>query len=161
MAGGVPVSTIPQHIPTGERRRVNTYASLGDVGRPRPPRSVTLPLLSPASERVSGSNEEDPGFLEFDVTTWVPRIWNEGAPGILFETRSAYDCWHRGDAHAQIAFDFLVSWMRASRLHREHAKQFMDSGRVIPRAFRMLIVIKSDPSVPTQRAARPPSQGLS
>ncbi|RNC32349.1 hypothetical protein TcCL_Unassigned05049 [Trypanosoma cruzi] len=32
IAGGVPASTIPQPIFTGERRRVNTLASLGTVG---------------------------------------------------------------------------------------------------------------------------------
>ncbi|ESS54903.1 hypothetical protein TCDM_13675 [Trypanosoma cruzi Dm28c] len=41
--------------------------------------------------------------------------------------------------------------MHALRLYREPQKQFMDLGRIIPRAFRMQIVIKSDPSIPIQK----------
>ncbi|RNC52962.1 structural maintenance of chromosome protein 4 [Trypanosoma cruzi] len=151
MAEGVPASTIPQPIFTGERRRVNSHTSLANLGRPRFPHPATLPSRSPASEEVSGSNEENPGFLEFVFNTWVPRSWNGGFVGILFEIRGAYDYWHRGEAHAQIAFDILVSWMRALQLYREPNKQFMDLGRIIPRLFRMQIVIKSDPSIPIQK----------
>ncbi|KAF8288930.1 hypothetical protein TcBrA4_0003090 [Trypanosoma cruzi] len=75
---------------------------------------MALPFRSPLSEEVFGSNEEDLDFLEFDVTTWVPRIWNGGILGILFEIRSACDYWHRGDAHTQIAFDILFLWMRVA-----------------------------------------------
>ncbi|KAF8299307.1 hypothetical protein TcBrA4_0044890 [Trypanosoma cruzi] len=75
---------------------------------------MALPFRSPLSEEVFGSNEEDLDFLEFNVTTWVPRIWNGGILGILLEIRGACDYWHRGDAHTQIAFDILVSWMRVA-----------------------------------------------
>ncbi|KAF8279174.1 hypothetical protein TcYC6_0019840 [Trypanosoma cruzi] len=67
----------------------------------------------------------------------------------------------KGNAHAQIAFDILVSWMCALQLYREPNKQFMELGRIIPRVFWMQIMIKSDPSVPTQKAACPPSHGFS
>ncbi|RNC48649.1 selenocysteine-tRNA-specific elongation factor [Trypanosoma cruzi] len=46
---------------------------------------------------------------------------------------------------------FLVLWMRASRLHGEPGKQFMDLGGIVLRAFRMRIVIKFDPSIPIQK----------
>ncbi|RNC36295.1 structural maintenance of chromosome protein 4 [Trypanosoma cruzi] len=46
---------------------------------------------------------------------------------------------------------FLVLWMRALQLRREPKRQFMDLGRVIPRVFRLRIVIKSDPSIPIQK----------
>ncbi|RNC36314.1 surface protease GP63 [Trypanosoma cruzi] len=46
---------------------------------------------------------------------------------------------------------FLVLWMRALQLHREPKKQFMDLGRIIPRVFRMRIVIKFDTSIPIQK----------
>ncbi|RNF17480.1 hypothetical protein TcG_05599 [Trypanosoma cruzi] len=161
MAGGAAASTISQPIFTGERWRVDTHTSLANLERPHFPHSENSPPRSPDSEEVSVSNEVDLDFLEFDVTTWVPRIWNGGILGILLEIRGACDYWHRGDAHAQIAFVILVSWMRASRLYREPDKQFMDLGRIIPRAFRMQIVIKSDPSIPIQKAACPPSQGFS
>ncbi|KAF8294717.1 hypothetical protein TcYC6_0100870 [Trypanosoma cruzi] len=161
MAGGAAAPTIPQPIFTGGRRRVNSHTSLGNLGRPRFPHSVTSPSRSPASEEVSGSEEEDLGFLEFGFTTWVPRSWNGGFLGILFEIWGACDYWHRGEAHAQIAFDILFSWMRALQLYREPNKQFMELGRIIPRVFWMQIVIKSDPSVPIQKAACPPSHGFS
>ncbi|KAF8300369.1 hypothetical protein TcYC6_0060670 [Trypanosoma cruzi] len=151
MAGRAAAPTIPQPNPTGERRRVSSHTSLGNLGRPRFPHSVTSPSRSPASEEASGSNEEDLGFLEFDVTTWVPRSWNGGLLGILFEIRGAYDYWHRGDAHAQIAFDILFSWMRALQLYREPNKQFMDLGRIVLQVFWMQIMIKSDPSIPIQK----------
>ncbi|ESS60398.1 hypothetical protein TCDM_12083 [Trypanosoma cruzi Dm28c] len=151
MAGGVPASTISQPIFTGERRRVDTHTSLANLERPHFPHSENSPPRSPDSEEVSVSNEVDLDFLQFVVTTWVPRSWNGGILGILLEIRGAYDYWHRGDAHTQIAFDILVSWMRASQLHREPNKQFMDLGRIIPRAFRMQIVIKFDPSIPIQK----------
>ncbi|KAF8280125.1 hypothetical protein TcYC6_0001010 [Trypanosoma cruzi] len=66
----------------------------------------------------------------------------------------------KGNAHAQIAFDIRVSWMRALQLYRGPNKKFMDSGRIIPRVFRMQITIQSDPSVPTQKAACPLSYGF-
>ncbi|RNF14650.1 structural maintenance of chromosome protein 4 [Trypanosoma cruzi] len=151
MAGGASASTISQPISTGERRRVDTHTSLANLGRPNPPHSENSPSRSPDSEEVSVSNELDLDFLQFVVTTWVLRSWNGGILGILFEIRGAYDYWRRGDAHAQIAFVILNSWMRASRLYREPDKQFMDFGRIIPRAFRMQIVIKFDPSIPIQK----------
>ncbi|RNC34518.1 selenocysteine-tRNA-specific elongation factor [Trypanosoma cruzi] len=46
---------------------------------------------------------------------------------------------------------FLVLWMRALQLYREPNKQFMDLGGIVLRAFRMRIVIKSDPSIPIQK----------
>ncbi|RNC31909.1 helicase-like protein, partial [Trypanosoma cruzi] len=105
IAGGAAAPTISQPIFTGERRRVNTHTSLANLERPHFPHSENSPSRSPDSEEVSVSNEVDLDFLEFDVTTWVPRIWNGGILGILFEIRSACDYWHRGDAHTQIAFD--------------------------------------------------------
>ncbi|KAF8294761.1 hypothetical protein TcBrA4_0071370 [Trypanosoma cruzi] len=74
MAGDMPASTFPQPIFTGERRRVNTHTSLGNLCRPHFPHPMALPFRSPLSEEVFGSNEEDLCFLQFDVDTCAPRV---------------------------------------------------------------------------------------
>ncbi|KAF8293322.1 hypothetical protein TcYC6_0109760 [Trypanosoma cruzi] len=147
MAGGAAAPTIPQPIFTGERRRVNTHASLGNVGRLRFPHPVTSPSRSPASEEVPGSNEEDPGFLEFVVNTWSREFGMKASLKSVALTITGTE----GMLTPKLPLTFLVSWMCALQLYREPNKQFMDLGRIIPRAFRMQIMIKSDPSVPTQK----------
>ncbi|RNF23893.1 trans-sialidase [Trypanosoma cruzi] len=96
MAGGVPASTFPQRTLTGERRRVNTQTSQGNVGRPHLPHSMPLPSRASPLEDDSGPENQLLHFLAFGLTTWVPRIWNEDVSGVLLvDPRCAYSYyWH-------------------------------------------------------------------
>ncbi|KAF8281705.1 hypothetical protein TcYC6_0005290 [Trypanosoma cruzi] len=61
----------------------------------------------------SATEEERRNFRAFDVTTWAPRIWDEGVSGDFLDLRGAYNYWKRADDQAQLLFDSLVAWMCA------------------------------------------------
>ncbi|EKG04833.1 hypothetical protein TCSYLVIO_004104 [Trypanosoma cruzi] len=113
---------------------------------------MPLPFRTFPLEDDSGAEDQVLHFLALDVDTWAPRVWNDVVSGVLVDLRCAYGYyWHRGDAHAQIAFDGFVSCRRALEIDRESTDQFMDFGRALPQTFRMLIAIRTDPSI-----SRPP-----
>ncbi|KAF8276842.1 hypothetical protein TcBrA4_0123200 [Trypanosoma cruzi] len=122
--------------------------SQGNVARPHLPHSMPLPSRASPLEDDSGAEDQVLHFLAFDLTTWVPRIWNDVISGVPVDLRCAYGYyWHRGDAHAQIAFDGLVSCRRALEIARDPTDRLMDFGRALLRTFRMQLMMASDPSI--------------
>ncbi|KAF8302233.1 hypothetical protein TcYC6_0048720 [Trypanosoma cruzi] len=55
------------------------------------------------------------------------------------------------DAQVQVAFDSLVSCERAQEAERDSTEQFMKLGRNILQAFRLQLILASDPSIPLSR----------
>ncbi|RNF21500.1 hypothetical protein TcG_02849, partial [Trypanosoma cruzi] len=71
----------------------------GNFGRPHLPHSMPLPFHTSPLEDGSGAEDQVLHFLAFDLTTWVPRIWNDVISGVLVDLRCAYSYYlHRGDA---------------------------------------------------------------
>ncbi|KAF8278313.1 hypothetical protein TcYC6_0035550 [Trypanosoma cruzi] len=63
--------------------------------------------------------EEDRGFCAFDVTTRPTRIWNEGASGVVFDLRCAYQCWQQ-DEQVNLSLKFGRVDRRAGRRAGSH-----------------------------------------
>ncbi|KAF5219901.1 hypothetical protein ECC02_007128 [Trypanosoma cruzi] len=103
MAGSVP-SSAARHSPATYRR------PHGNVGRPHFDLSTPLPSRTSPLEAQSPM-EEDRSFCAFDVTTWPARIWNEGASGVVFDLRCAYQCWQQEDEQFNLVFENLVEWI--------------------------------------------------
>ncbi|KAF8297675.1 hypothetical protein TcYC6_0079360 [Trypanosoma cruzi] len=114
---------------------------------------MPLPSRTSSLENDSGPENQLLHFLAFDVTTWVPRVWNEGISGVLLvDPRCTYSYyWHQADAQVQVAFDGLVSCRRALEIDRDPTDQLMDFGRALLRTFRMQIMMASDPGIPLSK----------
>ncbi|RNC54694.1 structural maintenance of chromosome protein 4 [Trypanosoma cruzi] len=91
--------------------------------------------------------EEDRGFCAFDVTTWPTRIWNEGASGVVFDLRCAYQCWQQDDEQVKLVFDNLVEWISVLEGGQDPTDRFMNLGRSLLNTFRMQLTIASDPGI--------------
>ncbi|ESS55665.1 hypothetical protein TCDM_12846 [Trypanosoma cruzi Dm28c] len=139
MAGGVPSSAT--------RRGSAAYRPPPDnVGRPHFHPSTPLPSrTSPLDARLP--MEEDRGFCAFDVTTWPSRVWNEGASGIVFDLRCAYQCWQRDEEQVKLAFDNLVEWISALEGLKDPTDRIMNLGRSLLNTFRMQLTMASDPGI--------------
>ncbi|RNC35009.1 protein kinase-like protein [Trypanosoma cruzi] len=44
-------------------------------------------------------------FRAFGVTTWAPRVWDEGVSGVFLDLRGAYNYWKRAEDQAQLPFE--------------------------------------------------------
>ncbi|KAF8286984.1 hypothetical protein TcYC6_0003680 [Trypanosoma cruzi] len=95
----------------------------------------------------SATGKEGRMLRAFDVTTWAPRIWDEGVSGVFLDLRGAYNYWKRADDQAQLVFDCLVAWIGALEAERDPTDRFMNLGRILLRAFRMQLMMASDPGI--------------
>ncbi|RNC33213.1 hypothetical protein TcCL_Unassigned04105 [Trypanosoma cruzi] len=139
MAGGVP-SSAARHSSAAYR------LPHGNVGRPHFHPSTPLPSrTSPLEAQLP--MEEDRSFCAFDVTTWPTRIWNEGASGVVFELRCAYQCWQQDDEQVKLVFDNLVEWISVLEGGQDPTDRFMNLGRSLLNTFRMQLTIASDPGI--------------
>ncbi|RNC33958.1 helicase-like protein [Trypanosoma cruzi] len=138
MAGGVPGSAA-RHSSAAYRR------PHGNVGKPHFHPSTPLPSRTSPLEAQSPM-EEDRGFCAFDVTTWPTRIWNEGASGVVFDLRCAYQCWQQ-DEQVKLAFDNLVEWIGVLEGGQDPTDRFMNLGRSLLNTFRMQLTMASDPGI--------------
>ncbi|RNC45087.1 helicase-like protein [Trypanosoma cruzi] len=91
--------------------------------------------------------EEDRGFCAFDVTTWSSRIWNEGASGVVFDLRCAYQCWQQDGEQVKLAFGNLVEWIGVLEGGQDPTDRIMNLGRSLLNTFRMQLTIASDPGI--------------
>ncbi|RNF14422.1 helicase-like protein [Trypanosoma cruzi] len=139
MAGGVPSSAT--------RRGSAAYRPPhGNAARPHFHPSTPLPSrTSPLDAQLP--MEEDRSFCAFDVTTWPLRIWNEGASGVVFDLRCAYQCWQRDEEQVKLAFDNLVEWIGALEDLQDPTDRFMNLGSSILNTFRMQLTMASDPGI--------------
>ncbi|RNC34323.1 putative surface protease GP63 [Trypanosoma cruzi] len=96
----------------------------------------------------SATGKEGRMFRAFGVTTLAPRIWDEGVSGVVFDLRGAYNYWKRADDQAQLVFDSLVAWMCALEAGQDLSDRFMNLGKVLLQAFRMQLMMASDPGIP-------------
>ncbi|RNC59784.1 putative surface protease GP63 [Trypanosoma cruzi] len=96
----------------------------------------------------SATGKEERMFRAFGVTTWAPRIWDEGVSGVFLDLRGAYNYWQRADDQAQLLFDSLVAWIGALEAERDPTDRFMNLGRILLQAFRMQLMMASDPGIP-------------
>ncbi|KAF8300394.1 putative surface protease GP63 [Trypanosoma cruzi] len=96
----------------------------------------------------SATGKEGRMFRAFGVTTWAPRIWDEGVSGVFLDLRGAYNYWKRADDQAQLVFDSLVAWIGALEAERDPTDRFMNLGRILLQAFRMQLMMASDPGIP-------------
>ncbi|ESS57146.1 selenocysteine-tRNA-specific elongation factor [Trypanosoma cruzi Dm28c] len=87
-------------------------------------------------------------FRAFDVTTWAPRIWDEGVSGVFLDLRGAYNYWQGADDQAQLVVDSLFAWMCALEAERDPTEHFMNFGKILLQAFRMQLMMASDPGIP-------------
>ncbi|KAF8301154.1 hypothetical protein TcYC6_0054990 [Trypanosoma cruzi] len=87
-------------------------------------------------------------FRAFGVTTWAPRIWDEGVSGVFLDLRGAYKNLKRAEDQAQLVFDSLVAWIDALEAERDPTDRFMNLGRILLHAFRMQLMMASDPGIP-------------
>ncbi|ESS54954.1 helicase-like protein [Trypanosoma cruzi] len=139
MAGGVP-SSAARHSSAAHR------LPHGNAARPHFHPSTPLPSrTSPLDARLP--MEEDRGFCAFDVTTWPSRIWNEGASGVVFDLRCAYQCWQQDDEQVKIAFDNLVEWIGVLEGGQDPTDRVMNLGRSLLNTFRMQLTMASDPGI--------------
>ncbi|RNF18371.1 helicase-like protein [Trypanosoma cruzi] len=139
MAGGVPSSAT--------RRGSAAYRPPhGNVGRPHFNPSTPLPSrTSPLDARLP--MEEDRSFCAFDVTTGHTRIWKEGASGVVFDLRCAYQCWQQDYEQFKLAFDNLVEWIGVLEGLQDPPDRIMNLGRSLLNTFRMQLTIASDPGI--------------
>ncbi|KAF8287394.1 hypothetical protein TcYC6_0033880 [Trypanosoma cruzi] len=110
-------------------------------------------LLSPPTvhlEEDSGSEGRVLHFLALEVTTWAPRVWNEGISKVAVDLRSAYSykCLHQADAQVQPAFDGLVLCRCALGTERDPTDCFMDLFRALLQTFQLQIMMTTESSVP-------------
>ncbi|KAF5218573.1 helicase-like protein [Trypanosoma cruzi] len=139
MAGGVPGSAA-RHGSAAYRR------PHGNVGRPHFHPSTPLPSrTSPLEAQLP--MEEDRGFCAFDVTTWPTRTWNEGASGVVFDLRCAYQCWQQDEEQVKLAFDNFVEWIGVLEDCQDPTDRFMNLGRSLLNTFRMRLTMASDPGI--------------
>ncbi|KAF8299843.1 hypothetical protein TcYC6_0062760 [Trypanosoma cruzi] len=96
----------------------------------------------------SATKEEERSFCAFGVTTWAPRIWDEGVSGVFLELWGAYKNWKRADDQAQLVFDSLVAWIDALESERATTDCFMNFGRILLQEFRMQPMMAPDPGIP-------------
>ncbi|RNC51776.1 putative surface protease GP63, partial [Trypanosoma cruzi] len=96
----------------------------------------------------SATGKEGRIFRAFDDTTWAPRIWNAGISGVVFDLRGAYNYWRQAEDQAQLVFDSLVAWMCALEAGQDLSDRFMNLGKVLLQAFRMQLMMASDPGIP-------------
>ncbi|RNE99283.1 dispersed gene family protein 1 (DGF-1), partial [Trypanosoma cruzi] len=104
-------------------------------------------LLHFLLEANSGAELEGRIFRAFDVTTWAPCVWDEGVSGVFLDLRGAYNYWQGADDQAQLVFDSLVVWMCALEAERDLTDHFMNFGRILLQAFRMQLMMASDPGI--------------
>ncbi|EKF98832.1 dispersed gene family protein 1 (DGF-1), putative, partial [Trypanosoma cruzi] len=105
-------------------------------------------LLHFLLEANSGAELEGRIFRAFDVTTWAPCVWDEGVSGVFLDLRGAYNYWQGADDQAQLDFDNLVAWMCALEAERDPTDRFMNFGKMLLQAFRMQLMMASDPGIP-------------
>ncbi|RNC51052.1 helicase-like protein, partial [Trypanosoma cruzi] len=91
--------------------------------------------------------EEDRGFCAFGVTTRPTRIWNEGASGVVFDLRCAYQCWQQDDEQVKLVFENLVEWIGVLEGGQDPTDRFMNLGRSLLNTFRMQLTMASDPGI--------------
>ncbi|KAF5215130.1 helicase-like protein [Trypanosoma cruzi] len=150
------VSTLPHRtdilmaggVPTGAARHGSAARRPphGNFGRPHFHSSTPLPSHTSSLEAQSPM-EEDRGFCAFGVTTWPTRIWNEGASGVVFDLRCAYQSWQQEDEQVKLAFENLVEWIGVLEGWRDPTDRFMNLGRSLLNTFRMRLTIASDPGI--------------
>ncbi|RNC58849.1 surface protease GP63, partial [Trypanosoma cruzi] len=99
----------------------------------------------------SATKEERRNFRAFGVTTWAPRIWDEGVSGDFLDLRGAYNYWHLADDQAQPVFDSLVTWIGALEAERDPTDRFMNLGRILLQEFRMQLMMASDLGIPLSK----------
>ncbi|RNC39534.1 helicase-like protein, partial [Trypanosoma cruzi] len=139
MAGGMP-SSATRHSSAAYR------PPHGNFERPHFHPSTPLPSrTSPLDAQLP--MEEDRSFCAFDVTTWPSRIWNEGASGVVFDLRCAYQCWQQDDEQVKLALDNLVEWIGVLEGLQDPTDRFMNLGRSLLNTFRMQLTIASDPGI--------------
>ncbi|KAF8289805.1 hypothetical protein TcYC6_0009140 [Trypanosoma cruzi] len=63
-------------------------------------------------------------------------------------TSGARNYWKRADDQAQLLFDSLVAWIGALEAERDPTDRFMNFGRILLQAFRMQLMMASDPGFP-------------
>ncbi|RNC57295.1 selenocysteine-tRNA-specific elongation factor [Trypanosoma cruzi] len=141
-------SRTAQRTPARERRqvippdvsgqfRVTTFLSLD-----------AFALQHFSLDNHSATEEEGRMFRAFGVTTCAPRIWDEGASGVFVDFGGAHDHWKRADDQAQLLFDCLFAWIGALEAERDPTDRFMNLGRILLQAFRMQLMMASDPGIP-------------
>ncbi|EKF99643.1 surface protease GP63, putative [Trypanosoma cruzi] len=96
----------------------------------------------------SAAEEEGRMFRAFGVTTWAPRIWNEGVSGVFLDLRGAYNYWKRAEDQAQIDFDNLAVWIGALEALQDPTDRVMNLGRSLLNTFRTRLTMASDPGIP-------------
>ncbi|EKF30324.1 retrotransposon hot spot (RHS) protein, putative [Trypanosoma cruzi marinkellei] len=127
---------------------------------------IPLPSCTSPLGDHSVTEEEEPRFSAFDVTTWPSRVWNEGIFGIFVDIRGAYNYWQQADDQAKLAFDCLVDWIGTLEEVRGLTDHFMNSGRNLLQEFRLQLMMASDPGIPLSKilaclyAAVPGEAGL-
>ncbi|KAF8293699.1 hypothetical protein TcYC6_0107730 [Trypanosoma cruzi] len=63
-------------------------------------------------------------------------------------TSGARNYWKRADDQAQLLFDCLFAWIGALEAERDPTDRFMNLGRILLQAFRMQLMMASDPGIP-------------
>ncbi|KAF8279084.1 helicase-like protein [Trypanosoma cruzi] len=139
MAGGVP-SSAARHSSAAYR------LPHGNFGRPHFHPFTPLPSRTSPLEAQSPM-EEDRSFCAFDVTMWPTRIWNEGASGVVFDLRCAYQCWQQDDEQVKLVFGNLVEWIGVLEGGQDPTDQFINMGMSLLNTFRMQLTIASDPGI--------------
>ncbi|RNC51912.1 putative retrotransposon hot spot (RHS) protein [Trypanosoma cruzi] len=81
------------HGPTEPGRKKTAPDVSGQFWWPHFHPLLPLPSRTSLLDANSATEKEEPHFCAFDVTTWPPRIWDEGVSGDFFDTLDAYDYW--------------------------------------------------------------------
>ncbi|KAF8285465.1 hypothetical protein TcBrA4_0136250 [Trypanosoma cruzi] len=109
---------------------------------------MPLPSCTSHLDAHSGQEEEQLSFCAFDATSRAVRIWNEGVSGVVVDLRGAYNYWQQTEDQAQLSFDCLAAWVGALGAERDLTDRFMNFGRILLQAFRMQLMMASDPGIP-------------
>ncbi|RNC41319.1 surface protease GP63 [Trypanosoma cruzi] len=109
---------------------------------------MPLPSCTSLLEAHSGQEEEQLSFCAFDVTTRPLRIWDEGISGVVVDLRGAYNYWQQTEDQVQLSIDLFVAWIGALEAEQDPTDRFMDLDGILLRAFRMRLMMASDPGIP-------------
>ncbi|RNC36089.1 helicase-like protein [Trypanosoma cruzi] len=147
MAGGMPISALRQS-PRGQRRPVIPPTSRDNVGGPHFLPSMPLPSFTSPLGNTSCPEEEKRQSSAFDVTMWPLRVWNNGSSGVVFDIRGAYNYWERTEDQTKLSFDPLVDGISEFEAEQDFKDICMKFGKNVLQAFRMHLMMPSDPGIP-------------
>ncbi|RNC36124.1 helicase-like protein [Trypanosoma cruzi] len=79
---------------------------------------------------------------------WPLPVWNNGSSGVVFDIRSAYNYWQQTEDQTKLSFDPLVDWISAFEAEQDFTDTCMKFGKNVLQAFRMHLMMASDPGIP-------------